>query len=109
MLINLKTYFDILAVCSILLVIFSGYFALKAERYKRKFNHLLNNLTENQYQGTRQLSKGAIEKAERERIILKFKQGTKYKVMQRRDSGYYENCCHDTDWEHLRQALSKEE
>ena len=46
--INLKTYFDILAVCSILLVIFSGYFALKAERYKRKFNHLLNNLTENQ-------------------------------------------------------------
>ncbi len=48
------------------------------------------------------------KKQERERIILKLKQGTKYKVMQRRDSGHYENCCHDTDWERLRQALKGE-
>jgi len=54
---NLEIYFDILAFCSVGLIILSIYFALKAERYKRKLedlpkdlehNHLLNSLGINQ-------------------------------------------------------------
>jgi len=37
---TLEIYFDILAFCSVGLIILSIYFALKAERYKRKLEDL---------------------------------------------------------------------